>query len=74
MTEKSKTRRWFHFRLRTLLIVVLLVGVILAPVARKRIEYNRQKAILDQLVADGPRIIYGPDYGPWWHHVYDGVP
>ncbi len=39
--------RWYSFSLRTLMIVVLLVGVVLAPVVWKWHRYQKQKAVVD---------------------------
>ncbi len=47
---KGGGRRWFSFRLRTLLLFVLLVGVVLAPVAWKWHRHERQQAVVDWII------------------------
>lgn len=57
MTSTPK-RRWFAFRLRTLLVVVLVMGFVLTPLAMKVKKSRDQKKVVAWVLENGGTIEY----------------
>lgn len=66
MASPHTNRRWFRFRLRTLLIVMLLFGVALAPVAWQLDEIRRQRIVVEEILEHGGTVKYA-SYGDVIH-------
>ncbi len=73
MTSPSK-RRWFAFRLRTLLVAVVALGVVLTPLAIKMKKAREQKKAVEWVLENGGSVEYdwqtdddsGSPPGPKW--------
>ncbi|HEY2838298.1 MAG TPA: hypothetical protein VGJ26_04070, partial [Pirellulales bacterium] len=64
--NKRTPRRWTQFRLRTLLLVPLVVAVPLAWVALHVQRYRAERAAVAELQAMGANVTNGEDLGPVW--------
>jgi len=71
----SSSRRWFAFRLRTLLILLLLAGGLLTPRALNLQRARRQRQLVEWIVDHGGSVNYGqsddrqakrPHWLRWW--------
>lgn len=76
---KPRSRRWYQFRLQTLLIVMALCAVALAPLAAD-IRFRRlQQPMIERLYADGAMVnadprwsLTGPSFGPIFMAQFNG--
>jgi len=58
MADSTRKRRWFAFRLRTLLIIVTLVGCVLLPFAVKLKKAREQRKIVEWVLRQGGTVTY----------------
>lgn len=66
MTTEPPKRRWFQFRLRTLLIIVLVLSLPLSWFAWKMEKARRQRTTIIEIESLGGRVIY--DWQADLHH------
>lgn len=66
----TPTRHWFQFRLRTLLVGVVLIGAACAYVAHE----GRIVAARQQWIADNPKMFECTMPGTWSEPTESGVP
>jgi len=60
--KETKTTKWFQFRLRTLVILVLLFSLLFGWVGKKVYEGRRQAAIVTEILKNGGRVIYKTEF------------
>jgi hypothetical protein len=67
---KTKPRRWFRFRLRTLLVMVTLLSVLLGWVGRELDQRRGQKSAIAWVEGMGGHVnffhSFSPDERNWW--------
>ncbi len=76
MTTEPPKRRWFQFRLRTLLIAILVLSLPLSWFAVKLEKARRQREAVEALKGVGCQLCYGRGYTPsvvrWMPTVLSG--
>ena len=58
MADTTRKRRWFAFRLRTLLVVFLVLGSLLTPLALKLQQARKQRQVVDWMRENGAAVGY----------------
>ena len=64
-TESPKRRRWFQFRLRTLLIAILVLSLPLSWLAWKMEKAKRQREAVERIFHQGGQVFYDDESYGW---------